>query len=445
MISPLKFKRLSHSNSIHAIPLNYKKLSQDRECLSRSQISTKFARQLSNVFRNEAQISINSCQLLFQTWYEIVILFSEMTLTSNEESFITSVERTWMSTTERHSSVSISDQLSETHNINANKRSVHTYHELSSLSRSENDVLLILAWSSDCHDRALLTLRAWAISEDGKRLYLRLVRDLCSEKAPAQIMLSLVIFVFLLRLLPYGFDKPSAEANYLWNFLSLLKDFPCNNIRAILKCMIWFVWMAISPGVNVTEGQKIFRILAHVVDSPEFVLKRDDEHSIIYWKRRFNSLRINDETLSIIPEILEKLEITTTSALSAKEETSTHIKSQAASDRFIQTEESESSRDLLRRMKEKDKKKRGCWGAWWSSEVGIWSVLCWEVCLHSIIWVDRQLILMSIIILMNQQKRDILLTSNDKVSAVVSDFRMFSIFGLDVDICDVWNEYSDKW
>jgi len=25
---------------------------------------------------------------------------------------------------------------------------------------------------------------------------------------------------------------------------------------------------------------------------------------------------------------------------------------------------------------EKDRKKRGCWGALWPSEVGIWSVLC---------------------------------------------------------------------
>jgi hypothetical protein len=299
-----------------------------------------------------------------------------MTLTSNEGSSITSAERIWVSTSGRHSSVSVSDQLSETHNTNANERSAHTYHELPSLSRPENDVLLILAWSSDCHDRALLALRAWAISEDGKRLYSRLVRDLRSEKAPAQIMLSLVAFVSLLRLLPYGSDKPSAEANYLWDFLSLLKGFPCNNIRATLECMIWSVWKAISPGVNATEGQKVFRILAHVVDPPEFVSERDDEHSVIYWKRRFNPLRINDEALSTIPEILEKLGITATSALPAEGETSTHIKPQAASDRFIQTEGSESSRDLLRRMEEKGKKKRGCWGAWWSSEVGIWSVLC---------------------------------------------------------------------
>jgi len=299
-----------------------------------------------------------------------------MTLTSNEGSSITSAERIWVSTSERHSSVSVSDQLSEAHNTNANERSAHTYHELPSLSRPENDVLLILAWSSDCHGRALLALRAWAISEDGKRLYLRLVRDLRSGKAPAQIMLSLVAFVSLLRLLPYGSDKPSAEANYLWDFLSLLKGFPCNNIRATLECMIWSVWMAISPGVNATEGQKVFRILAHVVDPPEFVSERGDEHSVIYWKRRFNPLRINDEALSTIPEILEKLGITATSALPAEGETSTHIKSQAASDRFIQTEGSESSRDLLRRMEEKGKKKRGCWGAWWSSEVGIWSVLC---------------------------------------------------------------------
>jgi len=208
--------------------------------------------------------------------------------------------------------------------------------------------------------------------------------------------------VSLLRLLFYEFNKPcSVEANYLRDFLSLLNDFSCNNIRAIVKHMIWFVWTTISSLINFTEGQKIFRILVHVVDSVESVSKRDDKYSNIYWERRFDLFRSNDETLSIISEILEKLGITITSALSAKKETSTHIKFETASDRFTQTEESESSRDLLRRMKEKDRKKRGCWDAWWSSKIEIWSVLCWKICLRSIIWADRQLILMSIIILMN--------------------------------------------
>ncbi len=354
------------------------------------------------MFRNEAQISVDSCQLLFQTWYKVVILFSEITLTNNEESFITSTEWIWMSTSKRHSSVSINDQLSEIYNINADKRSVHSYHEFLSLSHSENDVLLLLVWSSDCHDRALRALHAWAISEDDKQLYWRLIHDLCSEKATAQIVLSLAVFVFLLRLLFYKFNKScSVEANYLRDFLSLLNDFFCNNIRAIMKHMIWFIWTMISSLINFTEDQKIFWILAHVVDSVEFVSKRDDKYSNIYWERRFDFFRSNDETLSIISEILKKLEITITSALSAKKETSTHIKFETASDHFTQIEKSESSRDLLRRMKKKDRKKRECWDVWWSLKIEIWSVLCWEIRLRSIIWADCQLILMSIIILMN--------------------------------------------
>ncbi len=372
MVLPVEFKRLPRSNSVHAIPLDYKKPSQGRGFLSRSQISTKFARQLTKVFRNGAQTSVDSCQLLFQTWYEVVILSSGITLTNNEGSSITSAKRIWMSTSERHSSVSVSDQLSEVHNINANERSAHSYHELPSLSHPENDVLLLLVWSSDCHGRALRALHAWAISEDGKRLYWRLVHDLCPGKATAQIVLSLAAFVSLLRLLPYGSNKPCpAEANYLRDFLSLLNGFPCNNIRATVEHMIWSVWTTISSLINSTEGQKIFRILAHVVDPAESVSERGDKYSNIYWERRFDPFRSNDEALSTIPEILEKLGITATSALPAEEETSTHIKSEAASDRFTQTEGSESSRDLLRRMKEKGRKKRGCWGAWWSSEVGI--------------------------------------------------------------------------
>ena len=41
-------------------------------------------------------------------------------------------------------------------------------------------------------------------------------------------------------------------------------------------------------------------------------------------------------------------------------------------------------------------KKRGCWGAWWPSKVGIWSVSCWGFCLFSIIWAGRQSILVLI-------------------------------------------------
>lgn len=86
-------------------------------------------------------------------------------------------------------------------------------------------------------------------------------------------MLSLVAFVSLLRLLPYGSDKPcSAEPNYIWDFLLLLKGSPCNNIRVILEHMIWSVWTAILSQGNATESQKVFRILAYVVDPPEFVL-----------------------------------------------------------------------------------------------------------------------------------------------------------------------------
>ncbi len=184
-------------------------------------------------------------------------------------------------------------------------------------------------------------------------------------------MLSLVAFVSLLRLLPYEFDKPSVEANYLWDFLSLLNGFPCNNIRATLEHMIWSAWMAISPELNAAECQKILRILAHVVDLTEIVPQRNDNHSIIYWNHRFNPLRSNDEALSANPEILEKLRTTAPSTLPAKEETGTHIKSEVASDLLTQTEGSEASRDLLRRIEEEGRKKRECWGAWWSSEVGI--------------------------------------------------------------------------
>lgn len=96
------------------------------------------------------------------------------------------------------------------------------------------------------------------------------------------------------------------------------------------------------------------------------MLECGDKYSNVYWEGRFNPLRSNDEALPNILGILEKLKTTTTSALLAKD---THIKSEAASYDFIQTEGNESSRNLLQRMEEKGGKKIGCWGAWWSLQV----------------------------------------------------------------------------
>ncbi len=145
-----------------------KNLLKDCGFWSKSQVSTKFAWQLSKVFRTGAQISINPCQLLFQTWYGVVILFSGWTLTNNEGSSTTNAEQIWVLISGRHSGVLVNHQLSEAHNTNANEQSAHTYHKLPSLNHPENYVVLLLVWSSDCHGWALWALHAWAILDDSK-------------------------------------------------------------------------------------------------------------------------------------------------------------------------------------------------------------------------------------------------------------------------------------
>lgn len=90
--------------------------------------------------------------------------------------------------------VLVSNQFLKTQNASTNESSPHTCHELQSLNHLERSILFLLVWGSTCHGRTLRT-------------------------APAQIILTSIALVSLLRLLPYGSNTPHpGEANHLSEF-----------------------------------------------------------------------------------------------------------------------------------------------------------------------------------------------------------------------------------
>lgn len=107
--------------------------------------------------------------------------------------------------------------------------------------------------------------------------------------------------------------------------------------------------------MEVTEGEKIFRISTHVVDLPDFDCAYKDSN--LCWDRRFNHCRGHEEALSCIPGILAKVKVPVISGQPAEEETITRIKSEVASDCPIQSEGGESSWNLLRANLEREGRK----------------------------------------------------------------------------------------
>ncbi len=69
------------------------------------------------------------------------------------------------------------------------------YHQRSSLRKSENNVSLLLTWSSIVHGQPLRVLSEWASSVDGLKLYQQLVGDLRNSQRTEQLAMTLAALV----------------------------------------------------------------------------------------------------------------------------------------------------------------------------------------------------------------------------------------------------------
>ncbi len=143
----------------------------------------------------------------------------------------------------------------------------------------KNHILALLAWSSNCNDEALESLQAWAITEDDQLLYQRLIQDLRLPKSSAEIALILAALLSFTKL--HTGEDTSNEKNHLSDFFLLLRGLPRSSIQWTLKHMIWGVCNVITSQ-DATEGQKICRNLAHVVDPSEYVSRCADKRSYFY-------------------------------------------------------------------------------------------------------------------------------------------------------------------
>ena len=84
--------------------------------------------------------------------------------------------------------------------------SEHNYCRLPSLRKEENNIFLLLTWSSTHHDQTLELLSDRIKSEESLVLYQRLLEDLWLQQTPEEFALTLAALLCRERLLPYRAD-----------------------------------------------------------------------------------------------------------------------------------------------------------------------------------------------------------------------------------------------
>lgn len=149
--------------------------------------------------------------------------------------------------------------------------SEYTYHRCSSLRKPENNITLLLTWSSSIHGRPLWMLSEWASSEEVLNLCQRLVRDFQDSQKPEQLALILAALLCRGRLLSYTSKDTARLINgcYLADLGVLLNDESLSNQRTIFE-RIGFSFLRVLITLG-DEYESIIQFLAVALDNPPFL------------------------------------------------------------------------------------------------------------------------------------------------------------------------------
>ena len=156
------------------------------------------------------------------------------------------------------------------------KASEHTYHRYPSLRKPENNILLLLIWSSITHDRSLRVLSEWASSRATLNLYQRLVKDFQKSQESEQLVLILAALLCHGRLLPYTSNDTAQSINgcYLADLDILLSGKSLSNQRTVFERLRFS-----SLRILITfddELEDIIQLLAVTLDKDASPLKSFD-------------------------------------------------------------------------------------------------------------------------------------------------------------------------
>ncbi len=163
--------------------------------------------------------------------------------------------------------------------------SEHTYHRLPSLRKAENNILLLLTWSSTYHGQSLEVLSDWIKSEESLDLYQRLNEDLWLQQTPEEFALTPATLLCRERLLPYTLDDTAQPigGSYLADFDAILNGQDVSNRRTVFEQMILSLLRVLY---TLNTNEETVRLLAEVLDKEASLLGPLDGVSDQYCARK---------------------------------------------------------------------------------------------------------------------------------------------------------------
>jgi len=150
--------------------------------------------------------------------------------------------------------------------------SEHTYHRLPSLRREENNILLLLTWSSTYHGQTLEVLRDWLKSEECLNLYQRLIENLWLQQTPEEFALTLAALLCRERILPYTLDDTAQPigGSHVADFDAILNGEDIKNRRTVFEQMVLSLLRVLY---TLHTSEETVRLLTEVLDKDASLLE----------------------------------------------------------------------------------------------------------------------------------------------------------------------------
>jgi len=164
--------------------------------------------------------------------------------------------------------------------------SEQTYRQCPSLRKPENNILLLLTWSSTYHGQTLEVLSDWIRSEESLHLYHRLRESVWSRGTPEDLALSLAALLCRERLLPYNKADTAHPiwGSYLADFDAILNGQALSNRRTVFEQTVSSLLRVLNTLEDGSENT--IQLLDAVLDKEASVLGPLDGCSDQYWAKR---------------------------------------------------------------------------------------------------------------------------------------------------------------
>ena len=185
--------------------------------------------------------------------------------------------------------------------------SEHTYRRLPSHRKEENNILVLLIWSSTYHGQTLEVLSDWIKSEESLNLYQRLIEDLWLQQTPEEFALTLAALLCRERLLPCTVDDTAEPigGSYLVDFDAILNGQDISNRRTIFERMILSLVRVLC---TLNKSEETVQLLVEVLDKEASLLESLDGTTDQYCARKVHGHKHNRAFEEVREGLLECVE-----------------------------------------------------------------------------------------------------------------------------------------